>query len=278
LQRLAADEAVAAPVGPGELFAYANPGYWLAGALSERAAGTPFEEALKSRVLEPLGMARTGFAPVEPSVPSSISYPRARRPAGGLYSCVCDLLAFGAHLLGGPGPLSDASLLEMLTPQTTVGPDGDYGLGIGLVHARGRLTVEHPGGLDGIRSQLLLVPDETTGFVFLSDSDRGHFLINALLTSVGLGLHLPPEVDVMDEELASVVGTYREPLGTTIRVAPSEGGIELTLVGGDQTAHLRPASPTRFVVREGDDKGDWAEFFDGGRVMRYGELFERVPS
>ena len=61
LRRFASDEAVAAPVEPGKLFAYANPGYWLAGALSERAAGAPFEEALKSRVLEPLGMTRTGF-------------------------------------------------------------------------------------------------------------------------------------------------------------------------------------------------------------------------
>jgi hypothetical protein len=37
-------------------------------------------------------------------------------------------------------------------------------------------------------------------------------------------------------------------------------------------------SPTRFVVREGDEKGDWAEFFEGGRLMRYDTLFERVAA
>jgi D-alanyl-D-alanine carboxypeptidase len=278
LQRFAADEAVAAPVGPGELFSYANPGYWLVGALTERAAGVPFEEALRSRLLEPLSFERTGFTPFEPSVPSSIPYPRARRPSGGLYSCVGDLLALSAHLLGGPGPLSAATLREMVTPQIEVGPDGDYGLGIGLVTARGRLTLEHGGAVPGIRSQLLLVPKEATAFVFLTDSDRGHFVIDALLGSVGLSLSLPPEVGVPDDELAAVAGTFREPLGTTIRVTARDGGIDLALVGGGGTAHLRPASPSRFVVREGDEKGDWAEFFDGGRLMRYDELFERVAA
>ena len=278
LQLLAADEVVAAPIGPGRLFSYANSGYWLTGALTERATGVPFEEALRNRVLEPLGMERTGFSPVDPSVPSSIPYPRARRPAGGLYSCADDLLSFAAHLLGGPGPLSPTARCEQQTPQIEVGPDGDYGLGIGLLSVRGPLTVEHGGSLSGIRTQLLLVPEEETAFVLLSDSEQGHFLINALLASVGLGLHLPPEAEVGDDALTAVAGTYREPFGTTIGVTPRDGGIDLTLVGGDGSAHLRPASPTRFVVREGDEKGDWAEFFEAGRLLRYGTLLERVEA
>ena len=278
LQLLAADEVAAAPIGPGRLFSYANSGYWLTGALTERATGVPFEEALRDRVLEPLGMERTGFSPVDPSVPSSIPYPRARRPAGGLYSCADDLLSFAAHLLGGPGPLSPTARCEQQTPQIEVGPDGDYGLGIGLLTVRGRLTVEHGGSLSGIRTQLLLVPEEDTAFVLLSDSEQGHFLINALLTSVGLGLHLPPEAEVGKDALTAVAGTYREPFGTTIEVTPRNGGIDLTLVGGDGSAHLRPVSPTRFLVREGDEEGDWAEFFEAGRLLRYGTLLERVEA
>jgi CubicO group peptidase (beta-lactamase class C family) len=276
-QRLVGDDAVVAgPVGPGELFAYSNPGYWLTGALVERASGLPFEEALHNLVLEPLGMERTGFAPVEPSVPSSIPYPRARRPSGGLWSCADDLLRIAAHLLGGPGPLGSATVREMQTPQIAVGPDGDYGLGIGLVRGRGRRTVEHGGAVEGIRSQLLLAPDEATAFVFLTDSDRGQFLIDELLAALGLDLPLPPEVTVGDEVLAAVSGTFREPLGTAIRVAARDAGIDLALVDGERSSHLRPASPTRFVAREGDEKGDWAEFFQGGRLMRYDTLFERV--
>src|SRR5437773_1163624 len=59
LRRLAEDEAVGGPVGPGRLFAYSNPGYWLTGALIERAAEMPFEEALRELVFEPLRMERT---------------------------------------------------------------------------------------------------------------------------------------------------------------------------------------------------------------------------
>jgi hypothetical protein len=40
--------------------------------------------------------------------------------------------------------------------------------------------------------------------------------------------------------------------------------------------HLRPSAPEWFVAREGDDRGDSAEFLDGGRLLRFGWLFERV--
>ena len=269
LQQLAADEAVGGPVGPGRYFAYSNPGYWLAGALIERAAEMPFEDALRVLVLEPLGMERTGFSPIEPSVANDMPYPRARRPSGGLYSCAFDVLRFAQHLRG------SESLREMQTPQIEVGPDGDYGLGLGIVRGRGRLTIEHGGAVPGARAQLLLVPGQEAVFVLLTDSDQGHFLIDRLLHMVGLGLALPPEISVSDEDLAAVAGTFREPLGTSIQVTPRAGGIELAIVG-EGTAHLRPASATRFVVREGEDKGDWAEFFEGGRLMRYDTLFERV--
>lgn len=277
LRRLAADEAVGAPVGPGRHFSYSNPGYWLTGALIERAAEMPFEDAVHELMLGPLGMERTGFSPVEPSVPSSIPYPRARRPSGGLYSCVEDLRRFARLFTGGQGsqgPLSRESLKEMQTPQIAVGPEGDYGLGLGVVRGRGKLTIEHGGAVDGVRTQLLVVPGDDSSFVLLTNSDRGHFLINRLLGSVGLALHLPPEAAVSDDALAAVSGTFREPLGSTIRVSPRDGGLDLD--GDEGSVRLRPVSATRFVVRDGDDKGDWAEFFEDGRLLRYKTLFERV--
>jgi len=277
LLRLAEDEAVGGPVGPGRLFAYSNPGYWLAGALIARAADMPFEEAVRTLVLQPLRMERTGFAPVEPSVRSDLPYPRARHPSGGLYSSVGDLVRFAAHLAGGPGPLSPDSLREMQTPQVEVAPDADYGVGLALTRGRGRPAIEHAGGVLGIRSQLLVLPEDGTAFALLTNSDLGHFLVNRLLREVGLALSLPPEETVNGDDLAAVSGTFREPLGTTVRVAPRDGGIEASLVGGDESSYLRPASSTRFVVRDGNEKGTWAEFFEDGRLMRYRNiLFERA--
>ena len=41
--------------------AYCNAGYWLTGALVAQRTGHTFEEALRQRVLEPLGLERTSF-------------------------------------------------------------------------------------------------------------------------------------------------------------------------------------------------------------------------
>jgi len=275
LQRLAADEAAGGPVGPGQYFSYANPGYWLAGALIERASGLSFEAALRGLVLARLGMERTSFEPVEPSIPSSLPYPRARRPSGGLYSCAGDVMRFARHLLGGPGPLSPGSVRELQTSQIAVKPDGDYGLGLGVWRGRGRPTIEHGGSVAGIRAQLLVVPEDDVALVLLTDSELGHLLIDELLDTVGLAMPLPPEVAVSDAELAAVSGTFREPLGTSVRVSTRNGGIDVA-AEGEPSLHLRPSGPTRFVVREGDAKGGWAEFFEEGRLLRYDTLLERA--
>src|SRR5262249_18522228 len=158
--------------------------------------------------------------------------------------------AFAGHLLGDPGPLSAESLRELQTSQIEVGPDGDYGLGLGVWRGRGKPTIEHGGSVAGVKTQLLAVPEDRTAVVLLTNSDQGHFVINRLLHSVGLGLSLPPEVEVGEGDLAVVAGEFREPLGARIRVEPRDGGIDLSLVDGGGAAHLRPFSATGFVVRD----------------------------
>ncbi|MFI5890124.1 hypothetical protein ACIA5D_08385 [Actinoplanes sp. NPDC051513] len=64
---------------------------------------TSFEKALAQRLLEPWGISRTSFDMPDGSVggwdgPAAlppIDYPEARRPSGGLWSNVPDLLALG---------------------------------------------------------------------------------------------------------------------------------------------------------------------------------------
>jgi hypothetical protein len=198
-----------------------------------------------------------------------------------LFSCTGDLLSFAAHQLGGPGPLSGASLADMQTAQIEVVPDGDYGLGLGVCRERGRPTLEHGGSVPGFRSQLLIVPEDETALVLLTNSGRGGLVIEDVLDSVGLALRLPPEVAVPGEQLDALAGTYGEVLGSKLVVTVRDGGIDLGHVEADGSTfppvHLRPAGPDRFVVRDGDDRGDSAEFFHGGRLLRYAWLFERVP-
>src|SRR3954471_10691266 len=48
-------------VGAGEIWSYANTGYWLAGHMAARAAGTTYEEAMARHVCEPAGLEATAF-------------------------------------------------------------------------------------------------------------------------------------------------------------------------------------------------------------------------
>lgn len=49
------------PRDPGTEYEYSNLGFGLLGHALARAAGQPFEELLRERILEPLGMDRTGY-------------------------------------------------------------------------------------------------------------------------------------------------------------------------------------------------------------------------
>ncbi len=102
---------------PGSKFAYNNSGYFLLGAIIEKVTGKTYEQVLKERILDPLGMKNTGYdlsgpviakraagyvkTPVgyrnAPYLDMSIPY-----AAGSLYSTVEDLLSLGSGALHRP--------------------------------------------------------------------------------------------------------------------------------------------------------------------------------
>lgn len=65
---------------PGEEFEYANSGYVVAGAIIERLAGRPWEEVMRTRLFEPLGMTSAGFGP--PGTAGRIDEPYGHVPRG----------------------------------------------------------------------------------------------------------------------------------------------------------------------------------------------------
>src|SRR5690606_18881693 len=46
---------------PGEVFSYSNDAFCLMGGVVERVSGMPFDDFVRQRILEPLGMQRTTF-------------------------------------------------------------------------------------------------------------------------------------------------------------------------------------------------------------------------
>jgi CubicO group peptidase (beta-lactamase class C family) len=146
---------------PGERWLYQS-GSQVLGVLAARAAGAPFEDVMRERVLGPLGMKDTGFHTTDTArlatvyenrdgvlVVSDPPEGRWSHPplfpdgGGGLVSSADDVVAFGRMLMRGGSPvLKPATVAEMTRDQLTavqranVWPGfsflGDRGWGYGL--------------------------------------------------------------------------------------------------------------------------------------------------
>jgi CubicO group peptidase (beta-lactamase class C family) len=177
------------------LWSYSNAGYW------EAAAGfddVGYSHALHELVLEPLGLRHTGFETPPDAVlgtlPGAVvadpSYPAERRPSGGLWSTVGDLVEYGlvhcqewAHLHESAG--------EALGAQ--------YALGWWVRDG----MLDHEGSVGGYQSLLLLVPQEELVLAVLTNSWRGSTLIHDVILKLEL---VPAAKGGSDAE--SIDGTY----------------------------------------------------------------------
>jgi len=209
------------------LWSYSNAGYWAVGEACAAAADTPFSDTMRSRLLEPLGLDDTGYEEPPGAAPGhvqagetghrpagAVEYPTARRPSGGLWSTVGDLLRFAAHQLGGPGPLSNAQLRALREPQAEA-LGGRYCLGCwNRELAGGRGALDHEGSVGGYQSLLLLVPEEQTALAVLTNSWRGSGLIRLVVRDLGLvptpledleGRQPEPGRYALDDSAAAVV-------------------------------------------------------------------------
>jgi CubicO group peptidase (beta-lactamase class C family) len=195
----------------GEVFQYSNlmaaaAGYIAASAVSPRVGpsqelGAAYDEAMRSRVFEPLGMTHTTFdfptamrgnfaSPHDDDVDGKTVLARMDlnysvvpvRPAGGMWTSARDLsryvqmeLALG-ELPGGGRLVSKESLLERRRGQVQTGEDSSYGMGLVVNTRYGIPVVSHGGSLFGYKSDMIFLPDHGVGAVILTNSDAGSYL------------------------------------------------------------------------------------------------------
>lgn len=261
-------------VPPGTYWSYCNAGYWAVGLLCARAAGTTYEEALRTRVLAPLGVTATGFgepqarghvqpdlgAPAHEPVPPG-AYPRARRPSGGLVSTVPDLLRFAAFHLG------DERLAALRVPLAGT-PGGEYGLGWFCERVDGVEVWSHPGSYGGFETLLALVPEREAAAVVRTNGTGGDAFVRdagaALLEAAsGARRTAAPTVPLVPAELELLAGRYAQP---ELEAAVSAGrpglvvdAVAIERTGGGRVAlprlEARPVGPRTFAVVG----GRWAE-------------------
>jgi CubicO group peptidase (beta-lactamase class C family) len=176
------------------LWSYSNAGYW------EAASGFDgdYSHAVRELLLEPLGLRHTGFETPEDAVLGTLpggvvadpSYPLERRPGGGLWSTVGDLVEYGLAHCRDWAELHDP-VAEALGAR--------YALGWWVRDG----ILDHEGSVGGYQSLLLLDPQREVVLAALTNSWRGSALIDRVVRDLGLAPDAPPAA-----ELGAVDGRY----------------------------------------------------------------------
>ena len=302
---------------PGETWSYCNTGFQALGGIIERFTGQTVEQAIRERVLTPLGLERSFFFPHEaityaaavghnkpPGKELAVARPyplvRAMNAAGGIIGTVGDLLRFARFHMGDgmadeQRVLSAQSIGAMLTLQTEAGLSDYWGLGWSIDMVDGTTVAGHGGTTNGFRAKLTLVPERKAALALLANSNGGRQLGRALEAwflerYTDLRRQEPPAVTLAEEQLRRLTGHYRGPT-SEIDVAAEEDGLRLEIVTTNPLTqevttwppeHLAPVTGTRFVLRDGESAGEPVAFIGGGErpaFMRYhGRLVDRVET
>jgi CubicO group peptidase (beta-lactamase class C family) len=188
---------------PNQQFKYSNIGYSLLGLVVEAASGQPYNDYVKTHIVDRLGLRNTGPEMVPDLADRLVTAYTARRPplprlpiqdvetramsaATGFYSTAADLCRYArAHYLGNEELLSDASKREMQQPYWVVEQaDASYGLGFAVQTIGERRMIGHGGGFPGHSTTTLIDPRERLVVVVLNNTIGPGGLAAPLATSV----------------------------------------------------------------------------------------------
>ena len=192
-------------------YQYQNIMFSTAGEAVASAAKMPWQEFMRTRVFEPIGMTRTRVSladflaaehsesyrwdskELRPIMRTFTNYDNIA-PAGTIKSTARDMaqwlrfqLASGA--INGRRLVSEDALNETKSPQTIIpmtassrelAPETNittYGLGWNVQDYRGELLVGHGGALNGFRTQVALLPKRNAGVFVMTNINRGYGII-----------------------------------------------------------------------------------------------------
>jgi CubicO group peptidase (beta-lactamase class C family) len=230
---------------PGRVYSYDNAAFCVAGRAIEVATGQPFPEALRRLVLDPLGLDHTFFRADEvvthrvaaPHIVGSSGAHVLRgggwqpgwelqpfdAPAGGLVSCVRDLLRWARFQLGDGrapdgAPLLACEALRRMQTQTHEAGCNDDGVGLSwlLRDLGGERFFGHTGQTVGYLSEILLRRERGFALVVLTNalSDAGlRRDLRARVLADAFGLDASPPAPLADppRDLAEYEGVWRNP-------------------------------------------------------------------
>ena len=231
---------------------YSNLGLTLAGEIAAAAAGRPYAEYVKQRILDPIGLADTTTemprnarlasayssiqrdgqrATVNPFTAQGIS------PAAGFASTVEDLARFASwqfRLLegkGGQDVLARNTLREMQRVHW-MDPDfnAPWGLGFSVWRDKEKTFVGHGGSCPGFRSHLLMNTPEETAIVIMANAQgvnvgqmaqRAYDIVGGVIRTASKAEKTPPKPPSLD----AYTGNYTTGFAGEVAFFPWEDGL-----------------------------------------------------
>lgn len=202
------------PVGPFRTeYGYSNNMYIAAGQLIARRSGMTWDQYVRRRIFQPLGMSSSNTSVVELRDAGNVALPheeidgRVRpipfrsldneAPGGAINSSAREMAQWIRMQLGkgsyrGTKLVGWDALRETHVPHTVVPiPEGaertnpgvhfmTYAMGWAVQDYRGTVLVQHSGSIDGLRARVALLPKENVGVVILTNLGAWNSLADAL--------------------------------------------------------------------------------------------------
>ena len=222
---------------PGTKFVYSNSGYFLLGAIIEKVTGKSYEQVLKERIFDPLGMKNSGYDhwgtilsrratgytrtprgyETAPYLDMSLPY-----AAGSLYSTVEDLFIWDQALYGDK-VLSAQSRQMMFKPNLN-----NYGYGFVITKATlsppTKLEVpviQHSGGINGFNTVIVRMVNDKRLIVLLDNEEHGQNLDRIARGLMSVLYDQPVDNPkqliadtlsdtIFEKDVASAIARYRE--------------------------------------------------------------------
>ena len=296
-------------------YAYDNILYSVAGAVITQVSGRPWSAFIRERFFTPLGMRSSTTSILDLRPGDDVVAPHAlvgealralpqvpldnNAPAGGIVSSAEDMAKWTLALLaegdlgGGRRLFSDKQAKVLMTPLTLL-PLGEppaqvaearanfaaYAMGLVVSDYRGQVKISHTGGLQGLVSEVTLLPRQRLGVVVLTNQESGAAFQAITKTVLDHYLGAPPKdwvasyLDLQNQRrakaeatvaeatsarndksvpslpLAAYAGRYRDPWYGDILLEAKDGRLEIRFSHTPALkGHLEHWQHDTFVVR-----------------------------
>lgn len=253
---------------PGARWSYSNSGYFLLGAIIEKASGASYADFVAKNIFEPLGMEDTAYEGHErsskrrvagyregflsgykPAEKLSMTQPFA---AGALVSTVDDLARWDSAISAG-SLLKPESWQRAFTP--CVLPNAakcTYGFGWRIGALRGHRMQSHGGDIPGFNSAAVRLPDDKVYVAVLGNSNRNMLNTDRVAftaAAIAVGDPFPPQRAIPMTKLAmsAFAGTYQL-AESGIRTITFDGGGLRFERKGRPSVGIRPYAPDKFFL------------------------------